>query len=753
MSEPLATGGHVASGDTWHDGRVSELLGRPRFATSGWIGWRLRALLICALLGCIGVFALSTWLSRMPSLAVGSWEAADDGSVVLARTDREALREQVMQAVLAIRSGDRVSDVDASVLQHSSRWIPDDAVAREHERRLGELAGLQAAPDATLQFANGRSAPIGVRMGGFGALGMTYWLLSGMALLLFLVAVVTVTSRPTVRNGLYALMAVGQALQLLLIAVDSTPGLAPPSGLVPWDRPLRMAIDLSLAAALIHAAVLHPTPLPHRRAIAALTWLVAGVLGIAIASDRLPHAWALTQTATLGGGLIAVALFGWSHRSTPHPFAMLLRRFAMLSTCALAVLTLCLALSGNMPDLQRAIAMVGPVVFHVLVGTLLLLLPFLARSQQLVREFALLASVSTVATALDLVFVAVFSIGQVASLTLTLFLALGVYAGARQWLMNRVLGGSVVTTERMFERLYRMARAVEARPHDVVKELSRLLRDLFEPLELVVVNQPLAHARVAGQGSTLLVPVPDLESDPQGVNLASQTILVRFARRGRRLFNADDARLGDRIVEQLRRAVAFDKAVEQGRSEERTRIAQDLHDDIGARLLTLMYKAQSPEMEDYVRHTLQDLKTLTRGLAASSHSLSEAAAEWKADLGHRLGLAHIDLTWSLELQDDVALSVVQWSGLTRVLRELVNNVIAHARARHVQIKLSYSNEHLELRVADDGSGREPQRWSHGLGLGGVRKRVKQLGGEVEWTEIEPAGIACRVLIRDFSRRH
>ncbi|MEI4926936.1 histidine kinase, partial [Klebsiella pneumoniae] len=91
----------------------------------------------------------------------------------------------------------------------------------------------------------------------------------------------------------------------------------------------------------------------------------------------------------------------------------------------------------------------------------------------------------------------------------------------------------------------------------------------------------------------------------------------------------------ERIVEQLQRALNFDQAVEQGRTEERLRIAQDLHDDIGARLLTLMYQAPNPEIEQYIRHTIQDLKTLTRGLAAQSHSLMEDAAEWKRDLHHR----------------------------------------------------------------------------------------------------------------------
>jgi signal transduction histidine kinase len=165
-----------------------------------------------------------------------------------------------------------------------------------------------------------------------------------------------------------------------------------------------------------------------------------------------------------------------------------------------------------------------------------------------------------------------------------------------------------------------------------------------------------------------------------------------------------------------------------------------------------MYKAQDPEMEDYIRHTLQDLKTLTRGLAAAEHKLSHAAAEWKSDIGQRLTAAGIDLRWSFAFDDDIVLSVVQWSGLTRVLRELVSNAIYHAHATRVDISARLAQGRLALVVADDGGGRAPERWSHGLGLGGVRKRVKLMGGRVQWRENTPQGIVCEVQIDSFTGR-
>jgi signal transduction histidine kinase len=150
-----------------------------------------------------------------------------------------------------------------------------------------------------------------------------------------------------------------------------------------------------------------------------------------------------------------------------------------------------------------------------------------------------------------------------------------------------------------------------------------------------------------------------------------------------------------------------------------------------------------------VRHTLQDLKTLTRGLAAPQHLLSHAIAEWKTDIGQRLNAAHVALDWSFDIDQDVPLSVVQWSGLTRVLRELVSNTIYHAQATRLTVAAELREGRLSLKVADDGVGTNPSAWSHGLGLGGVRKRVKLLGGHVAWRENQPRGIVCEVTINGF----
>ncbi len=727
-----------------------------------WMRWHRRALALAALLGCLGLFSLARWLATAPVLPV-PMEAGAGGTLVIGASSEPAFAPLRGRTVLAVRAADgsRVP-VDAALLHGAPRWQPDDALRARQVAQQEALAALlaRAGGSVELQLDDGGSVRTKVVPRELSGLGYGFWPLAGLSLLLYLLGLVLLLARPQPRTLLFVLMTLAEAASLLLLAAGAGRGIGAHVGAAAADMPWRGALDLCVGAVAVQLYALHPRRLRQARLVAALGWLPvlawaalafgAGTgAGSGVAAG--PPLWWLLQGGNIALCAAALALAGHSRRVEPNPYALVMWRLAGATLAAAVLVTAVVALASRAQGPAGSVAVTaGAVAWTLFIALLLMLTPLLARSRQVLREFALLAGVSTVATSLDLLFVAVFSLGTFTSLAMAVFIGLGLYAGARQWLLNHLIGTSVLTTERTFEQLYRAARELQARPARHPQLLTQLLRDLFEPLDVLRVDRVPVRSRVVSGGSALVVPMRT--PDDSGAALPATALVLRFAQRGRRLFTLDDARLADRVVEQLRRAVAYDRAVERGRAEERQRIAQDLHDDIGARLLTLMYQAQTPEMEDYIRHTLLDLKTLTRGLAASEHRLSHAAAEWKSDLTQRLTAAHVELGWSFTSDRDLRLSVVQWSALTRVLRELVSNALYHGNATRVDVSFVLDGPLLKLQVADDGEGRNPQAWSHGLGLGGVRKRVKILGGEVAWAENGERGIACTVRVADFQGR-
>ena len=709
---------------------------------SRWHDWRLRLLFIVALVLCAGIAWLADSLAEQNRLKA-TWRSNAAGRIELA-TSSEPVLQPFRDAVLA-SVGDRSSQLalpDALALHRSTRWIVDDDQRERHPALQAALAEALGHERVRLGFADGRQLDLVAERRGVLGLPAMFWLFSLLAFGMCMSGTVIALGKPGAATLLYALMAWCQAGNLLFIAVESTADL----GLAAWfsrlNLPLRQSFDLATAAAFVHIACLRPLRLPRGDRIAAAGWGIALLVAVAGAADMLAHSWWWTQLTVGAGGLAAIGVLRRSHSIEPHPYAVVLGRMGVVAVGTWLLLTVAIAAAERFPGSTGLVIALGPTVWYVFLASLLLLAPMLSRSQQAVREFSLLAAISTIATSLDLFFVAVFSLGQFTSLTLSLFLSLAAYAGARQWILDRLLGNAVLTTERTFEYLYQTVREVERRPEHAPELLAQLLRRLFEPVEVRLIDGNPPAPSVTRDGGAMTVPLPTLGAEP-----ASQSLLLRFAHHGRHLFTRQDARLAERIVEQLERAVRFDQAVEQGRSEERTRLAQDLHDDIGARLLTLMYEAATPEMEAYLRHTLQDLKTLTRGLVASNHRLADAAAEWKVDIAQRLTAAGIVIAWHTAFDADPALGVGQWSALTRVLRELASNAIAHAHATRIEVDIGLDRDCLHLVVSDDGIGVAPEQWVPGLGLGGVKKRVRQLGGEIEWLANPGGGIRCEVMVR------
>ena len=745
----------VAAGD-WDSGFEASAFGANSDDGTGDEGERIKrrrnALVLLALLGCIGVFVLARWLAATPYLD-SQWSATQEGQLLMHASANPVLARMGGQTLQTLAAPDvRPVPVDISLLQRSPRWQVSDHAREQMVRQHQALSAALAAGRVQMEFDSGEQIEAIAVPRGYAGLGWMFWVLSAAALVLYLVGWVVALAKPLLYNQLFLLMSLCQAANLVAIATETLPGLGVPAGLMALDLPLRLALDACTGAAIVHAFTLYPTRLPFAPRLAWAVWPAAVLATAAVASGWLPAAWWWSQGLILTLGLMAWAVARRSYAVEPNPFALAMKRFAVTSVATLLLMSGAVALSAHLPGLAHGVAVGASVTWYLFLGSLLVLVPFLAGSRRVLREFALLAGISTVATSLDLLFVSLFSVGPFVSLAIAACVALLLYGGARHFILSRLLGNNMLTTERIFEHLYRAARALQSSPERYPLLLAQLLRDLFDPLRMQRVSRVPARSRVVDGGAALVIPVVAGSTTPhRGDSPPAHALMLRFAQRGQRLFTAEDARLAERLIEQLRRAVAYDLAVETGRSEERLRIAQDLHDDIGARLLTLMYQSPTPEMEDYIRHTLQDLKTLTRGLAAPEQSLSHAAAEWKADLTQRLAAARAELVWSLCIDHDLRLTVVQWSALTRILRELVSNSLYHGHATRVEVALDLAGSRLRLRVTDDGEGGAPQAWAHGLGLGGVRKRVKALAGRVAWSEATGGGISCQVDVPEFDQ--
>jgi signal transduction histidine kinase/ABC-type uncharacterized transport system substrate-binding protein len=199
----------------------------------------------------------------------------------------------------------------------------------------------------------------------------------------------------------------------------------------------------------------------------------------------------------------------------------------------------------------------------------------------------------------------------------------------------------------------------------------------------------------------------------------------------------------------------------QAHEEERAWIARAIHDDVCQQLtgLTLRLHAlgtapdgPSGERRMRIQELCDQFYALEReilaisdplysrlqmlGLASAARSFCESqCAE------HGLNLDFQGATVSTRVPDQVALAIF------RVLQESLDNVIAHARASHVTVALGESNAEIDLEVADDGVGFDPEAAIRGsaVGLVAIRERLRIVGGTCAFASQPGAG--TRILAR------
>src|SRR5690606_874308 len=103
-------------------------------------------------------------------------------------------------------------------------------------------------------------------------------------------------------------------------------------------------------------------------------------------------------------------------------------------------------------------------------------------------------------------------------------------------------------------------------------------------------------------------------------------LLLRYPWRGQRLFGGTHLRLARELVRLAQHAQDSRDSYVRGGMEERRRIARDLHDDVGARLLSGLYKKDVGETHRVLRDAIADVRTIVSGLSTETRPLGEIVA-------------------------------------------------------------------------------------------------------------------------------
>ena len=212
---------------------------------------------------------------------------------------------------------------------------------------------------------------------------------------------------------------------------------------------------------------------------------------------------------------------------------------------------------------------------------------------------------------------------------------------------------------------------------------------------------------------------------------------------------------------------ALSARLRSAREEEGTRIAREIHDELGGVLTGLKWdlekidnnltSSDGPQLSD-IR---ERISTMTGLIETTISAVRRIASELRPGVLDDLGLVAA-IEWQVEqfqLRSDlkchwtnnaseVELSRERATAVFRILQEILTNVLRHARAANLYVRLRRNKHYFELEVKDDGQGITESQItnSQSLGLLGMKERALLVGGEVRITGKEGGGTTVVVRV-------
>lgn len=191
---------------------------------------------------------------------------------------------------------------------------------------------------------------------------------------------------------------------------------------------------------------------------------------------------------------------------------------------------------------------------------------------------------------------------------------------------------------------------------------------------------------------------------------------------------------------------------ERAAADERQRIMRDLHDGLGSQLFTSLSRVErgamdSGAMADSLRGAIDQMRVAIEALASEEQDFQAAFGNFRFRWDTRLRDAGIVPTWEVELPENGVdgTSTIEPHAtlqLLHIIQEALTNVVRHAQAATVTVRLLVRDGTLAVDIEDDGRGDQapaaavapasPPIRPGGRGRANMRSRAQRLGGQIEW---------------------
>jgi len=217
--------------------------------------------------------------------------------------------------------------------------------------------------------------------------------------------------------------------------------------------------------------------------------------------------------------------------------------------------------------------------------------------------------------------------------------------------------------------------------------------------------------------------------------------------------------------EQLRKLTAH---IQTAREEEKTRIAREIHDDLGGTLTALKmetYRLQGKlsgidqaapllELVESMTQLIDNAVGVTRRVISDLHpSILDdlglvAALEWQcAQFRKRTGIA-CEVIGSEDKDDERKLDKTTAINLFRIFQEALSNISRHSRATRVSAEYHQGDDEIILSISDNGRGLPENHViaQTSYGMRGMRERVAQLNGRILFDTPHGGGLRVTVIL-------